>query len=139
MQLRSVIARPVRWAIERPIAWAFARAGYDVFRHIGYGRVGYGHDAFLDIDRLSSTWQYSIDVFFDVGANDGGTIRRARNSFRNCQIIAFEPHPMTFQRLTENMRNVPNTKLVNLALGSEIADKTMFECDLPPVNSLLPN
>jgi FkbM family methyltransferase len=139
MRLRSLIARPIRWAIERPIAWAFARAGYDVIRHIGCGHVGYGHDAFLDIERLSQAWQYSIDVFFDVGANDGGTIRRARHSFRNCRIIAFEPHPMTFQKLTENMRNVPNTELVNLALGSEIADKTMFEYDLSPVNSLLPN
>jgi FkbM family methyltransferase len=37
------------------------------------------------------------------------------------------------------MRNVQNTELVNLALGSEIADKTMFEYDFSPINSLLPN
>ena len=46
---------------------------------------------------------------------------------------------MTFLKLTENMRNVPNTELANLALGSEIADKTMFEYDLSQINSLLPN
>lgn len=139
MRLRSLIARPIRWAIERPITWALARAGYDVIRHIWYGHGGYGHDAFLDIERLSQAWQYSIDVFFDVGANDGGTIRRARHSFGNCRIIAFEPHPMTFQKLAENMRNAQNTELVNLALGSEVADKTMFEYDFSQINSLLPN
>jgi FkbM family methyltransferase len=37
------------------------------------------------------------------------------------------------------MEKVQNTELVNLALGSEIADKTMFEYDLSLVNSLFPN
>ena len=37
------------------------------------------------------------------------------------------------------MRNARNVEFVNLALGSEIADKTMFEYDQSGLNSLLPN
>jgi FkbM family methyltransferase len=126
MRLRSLVARPVKWAL--------ARAGHDVI-----SQKRYGYDAFLDIERLSQAWQYPIDVFFDVGANDGETIRHARNRFRNCRITAFEPHPNTFLKLTENIRKYRNVELMNLALGSEIADKTMFEYDLSKLNSLLPN
>jgi len=79
MRLRSLIARPIKWA--------FARAGYDIVSQAVFSsgilvsRDAYGHDAFLDIERLSQAWRYSIDVFFDVGANDGGTIRLARHRF----------------------------------------------------------
>ena len=123
MRLRSLIARPIKRAL--------AQAGYDVVPQSGYYVFPrrYGHDAFLDIKRLSQAWQYSIDVFFDVGANDGATIRHARHRFRNCRITAFEPHPKTFLNLTENMKGARNVELVNLALGSEIADKAMFEYD----------
>ena len=89
--------------LARPIKWALARAGY-------------GHDAFLDIERLSQAWQYSLDVFLDVGGNDGATIRRARDRFKNCRITAFEPHPKTFLCLTENMREVRNV----LNIGRDI-------------------
>jgi FkbM family methyltransferase len=37
------------------------------------------------------------------------------------------------------MGNDQNTELVNVALGSEIADKAMFEYDSSMLNSLLPN
>ena len=90
-------------------------------------------------EKLSKAWRYSIDVFFDVGANDGETIRRARDRFRNCRIIAFEPHPKTFLDLTENIKEAKNVELVNLALGSEIGEKVMFEYDFSKANSLLPD
>src|SRR5438876_2660799 len=80
--------------IARPLAWVFARAGRDIVR-----RDKYGYDAFLDIERLSRAWRYRIDVFFDVGANDGATIRLAKRRFGNCRIVAFEPHPRTFVKL----------------------------------------
>src|SRR5689334_20422256 len=103
MSLRSLIGWPVKWAL--------ARAGYEVFRPAEYGvfrraefdvipKVAYGGDPLLDIEKLSQTWRYSIDVFFDVGANTGGTILRAKHRFRNCRVTAFEPHPKTFLHLT---------------------------------------
>src|SRR5262249_20570716 len=97
------------------------------------------YDAFTDIKRLSQAWQYSIDIFFDVGANDGQTITRARHNFGSCRIIAFEPHPKTFGQLTSNMASIPNVEFLNVALGSEIGEKAMFEYDSSVINSLLPN
>jgi FkbM family methyltransferase len=126
LRLRSLVTGPVKRAL--------ARGGRDVI-----GRNRYGYDAFLDIERLSQAWQYPIEVFFDVGANDGAIIRHARHRFGDCRITAFEPHPKTFLKLTENMRSARNVEFVNLALGPEIADKTMFEYDHSTLNSLLPD
>jgi len=142
MRPRSLIGAAAKWAL--------ARQGYDVFRPAEYGvfrraecdvisKMSYGYDPLLDIEKLSQAWQYSVDVFFDVGANDGETIQCARNRFKNCKITAFEPHPKTFLKLRENMKEATNVELVNLALGSERGDKIMFEYDKSKVNSLLPN
>jgi FkbM family methyltransferase len=134
MRLRSLMARPLKWAL--------ARRGYDVFRSSEFdviSKKSYGYDPFLDIEKLSQAWQYSINVFFDVGANAGGTVRCARDRFKNCQIIALEPHPKTFLDLTVNKKDVRNVELANLALGSEIAAKVMFDYDNSLINSLLPD
>jgi hypothetical protein len=37
------------------------------------------------------------------------------------------------------MRSSQNIELINLALGSEVGDKTVFEYDKPNLNSPLPN
>jgi FkbM family methyltransferase len=126
MRLRSLIGRPIKWTL--------ARVGYDVIP-----KESYGHDPFLDIERLSQAWQHSIDVFFDVGANEGGTIHRARDRFKNCKITAFEPHPKTFLELTENMKEFRNVELANLALGAEVGNKVMFEYESSALYSLLPD
>ena len=126
--------RSLRSFFVQPVKWALARTGRDIV-----SRDKYGYDPFLDIVRLSETWRYPIDVFFDVGANDGATIRHAQSRLGNCRIFAFEPHPQTFSNLKNNFRGVENVELVNLAVGSEIATKTMFEYDMSVLNSLLPN
>jgi FkbM family methyltransferase len=66
-------------------------------------------------------------------------ISSARDRFKNCQIIAFEPHPKTFLDLTVNTKDVGNVELANLALGSEIGAKVMFDYDYSLINSLLPD
>src|SRR5205814_3934857 len=67
------------------------------------------------------------------------TVRLARNRFPDSKIFAFEPHPETFLKLAESIRDVKDVETINLALGSEIGRKTMFEYDLPALNSLTPN
>jgi len=99
----------------------------------------YGFDVFADIKRLSQAWKYPIEVFFDVGANNGQTTSRARYHFGSCRIIAFEPHPETFGHLTKNATKIPNVELLNLALGSEVGKRVMFEYDNSVINSLLPD
>jgi FkbM family methyltransferase len=132
--LRSLVVRPIKWALERS-----GRVVVDRNRYVVLDRNRYGYDALIDIKRLSQAWQYPIDVFFDVGANEGQTILRARHVFKNCAIKGFEPHPDTFIRLTANMQKVPNVELLNVALGSDIGDKIMFEYDRSLLNSLLSN
>jgi FkbM family methyltransferase len=126
MSLRSFVTRPIKRA--------FALSGRDIV-----GRNRYGHNVFLDIKRLSQAWQYPIKVFFDVGANDGQTIRVAKEHFRDCRITAFEPHPKTFLTLKQSWGRAPDVDLVNVALGAEISKKTMFEYDASTLNSLVPN
>src|SRR5690349_15287698 len=107
MRLHNLIGWPIKWALARAGYGVFSSAEYNIFPRAEYdflvSRYGpdflvsrYGHDVFVDIQRLSQAWRYSIDIFFDVGANDGETIHSARERFGNCRIIAFEPHPNTF-------------------------------------------
>src|SRR5579872_1966156 len=72
--------------------------GYDLIR-----RARFGYDPFLDIQRLSATWGIAVATFFDVGANDGATARRASVYFPQARIFSFEPHLETFARLVEAM------------------------------------
>ena len=128
------ISIPLRSFFLRPIKWALHQTGRMVIN-----RNIFGHDAFADIQRLSQAWQYPIEVFFDVGANDGDTTKRARHNFGSCRIFAFEPHPKTFSQLSENTTKIPSVELLNLALGSEVGQKTMFEYNESKINSLVPN
>ena len=59
----------------------------------------------------------------------------------DCEIVAFLRLSPTRRRsnFKNNFRGVENVELVNLAVGSEIATKTMFEYDMSVLNSLLPN
>lgn len=132
--LSMQISVPLRSFVVRPIKWALYRSGRVIIN-----RNTYGHDVFADIERLSQAWEYSIEVFFDVGANEGETITRARHNFESCRIVAFEPHPKTFEQLTSNMAKIPNVELLNLALSSEVGKNVMFEYENSKINSLLPN
>lgn len=107
---------------------------------LGVYRAGsIGHDPFHDVQQLSMRWNRPIDVFFDVGANDGGTAQKARHTFPSARIFAFEPHPITFAALQANTAHLGNVSLHQLALGSETTEAEMFEFDLSTVNSLVPD
>lgn len=59
-------------------------------------------------------------IFFDIGANIGSySILVSENE--NCKVYAFEPHPITFKYLEENIKiNArTNVNLVNLALSNK--------------------
>ena len=130
------ISIPLRSFVVRPIKWALRQTGRVVVNQ----NITYGVDAFADMERLAKAWHYPIEMFFDVGANDGDTTVRARRDFGSCQVIAFEPHPKTFGHLKERTKKIPNVELLNLALGSEVGAKTMFEYgDNSKINSLISN
>lgn len=70
------------------------------------------------------------NIFFDVGANIGIYSLIAANQSQNSRVFAFEPHPVTFSFLMENVRinNYGNQiKCFQFALGDSNT-KTLF-CD----------
>jgi FkbM family methyltransferase len=126
MRVRSLLAKSVRRAL--------AHYGQDVIP-----RTRFGYDVYLDIQRLARAWGWSVELFLDVGANNGSTTLQALIRFPNVRVVAFEPHPATFSRLTERVGNRSDVRLVNLALGAEGGERTMFVYDSSILNSLVPN
>lgn len=86
----------------------------------------YGIDPFIDISRLSRAWGRDVRVFFDVGANDGGTLINALPVFDSAEFHAFEPHPSTFQRLKSRM-SAPRASLHQLALSDQSGIVEFYE------------
>jgi FkbM family methyltransferase len=56
-------------------------------------------------------------VIFDVGANVGNYAKKLRTSNLEATIFCFEPHPVNFDKLHQNMANL-NIKMLNVGVGS---------------------
>ncbi len=60
-----------------------------------------------------------IDIFIDVGANDGSISKDAREIFPNARIISLEPAKEAFETLKKNNSNYQtNAECYNIALGN---------------------
>lgn len=57
-------------------------------------------------------------IVFDVGANVGNYSKDVFESNPNSLVFSFEPHPKTYKKLIENIKN-PNFKSFNIAVGKE--------------------
>lgn len=75
-------------------------------------------------------------IFFDVGANNGQTIKKIRKEFPDAIIHSFEPSKYCFQRLIKEF-NSEKLILNNLALGKKEEILTFNEYSWDPLNSLL--
>lgn len=72
------------------------------------------------------------NVILDIGANIGVTSLYFASINPNARIIAFEPHPTNFKRLSENIGlnpTIQNIKTIKSALGSEETTMKMYEMD----------
>jgi FkbM family methyltransferase len=126
MKLRSLALEAIRKIL--------AYRGYEIRKSPGK----YGEDVFADIDRLRSIWGHSIDVIFDVGANDGGVALRTLSHFPEARVFCFEPHPITFAQLKRQIDN-QNIQAVNFALGNAAGERDFFEYDNSCLNSMVPD
>jgi FkbM family methyltransferase len=112
------------------------RRGYWV-RHRSV--LPFGLDYMNDIRRLSGIYGWSVDVFFDVGANVGQTSQEALHTFPAASVYAFEPHPTTFAKLIEDTRD-PRFHPHNLALSDKSGTASFFDYGaLASSNSLVAN
>lgn len=65
-------------------------------------------------------------VIFDVGANVGTYSKLLRESNQNIEIYSFEPHPVTYQRLLENIENM-DVKTFNVGVGSMLGTLNLYD------------
>jgi FkbM family methyltransferase len=93
-----------------------------------------GRDPLHDIKHILGS---GVRTVFDVGANDGQTVRRFARTFPHADLYSFEPDPATFQRLVAAAGGLPKTQLFNLALGREAGEASLFRFAFDETNSLL--
>ncbi len=74
-------------------------------------------------------------VVFDIGANTGEFAMIARSTFPKARIYSFEPQPLAWKALVENMEGDGNFKSFNCALGSEKGSAEMFISEFSPSSS----
>jgi len=77
-------------------------------------------------------------MIFDVGANEGQTVRALAPAFPRAQIHSFEPDPGAFLRLREVARRFDSVHIHNVALGAEAGEAKLFRFAMDQTNSLLP-
>lgn len=67
-------------------------------------------------------------VIIDVGANEGEYSKQILDINPGAKILAFEPHPGTYKRLTENIKS-PNLRAFNYAVGAANSSITLYDYD----------
>ena len=84
------------------------------------------------------TWLPS-DIIFDVGANDGRTIKRLRRHLDAPTIYAFEPAAATYQTLLEETRSMSHVRGHQIALGATAGRREIYLDPVAAVHSLNPD
>jgi len=85
-------------------------------------------ESFLHVDKL---------IIFDVGANEGQTVKEFKAELPNSIIHSFEPSPDTFAQL-QNATRLKNVFIWNVALGSTPGHQIFFENSESIMSSFLP-
>ncbi len=75
-------------------------------------------------------------VCFDVGANEGQSVREFQKIFKNARIYAFEPAKECFQRLNSRVRS-SDVHLYNFALGNENVKRQFWNYEDSCLSSVL--
>lgn len=65
-------------------------------------------------------------VVFDIGANIGMYSIMVKNANSNAKVYAFEPHPITFKSLKENLKPY-GCECVNVAVGEEQGSLELYD------------
>lgn len=66
-------------------------------------------------------------VVVDVGANEGSYARNALAIAPSARIIAFEPHPRSYERLKASLGAHPNVRLHNVACSDSAGHMELFD------------
>jgi len=110
------------------------RCGFQISR---ISNTPFGRDVWADIARLSECWGFPVNCVFDVGANIGQTSLTVLARFPNTKVYSFEPHPDTFRRLAEGLKD-QHAQVFNIALSDKSGEAELFTYDTDMINSLTP-
>ncbi len=77
-------------------------------------------------------------IIFDVGANDGESIKRFRKIFPNLKIYSFEPDDKIFERLKKKYSNIKNIYLNNFGLSNKDGTQKFYSYSYDKMSSLIP-
>lgn len=72
-------------------------------------------------------------TLFDVGANVGDVSVAFRSAFSNAEIWAFEPNPITYKRLVENLKDI-NIRCQRIGLGSKVGTCLLHSYSQDPIS-----
>lgn len=123
----AAMFRVFRFFFVRKIFYRFHKLMYSIsLRGIGIGN--------FESDILSGEKEFIKQhvskmrrgVVLDIGANVGAYSKSIRSANPIVQIHAFEPHPKTYLKLTENMASL-SVRTYNVAVGSGAGQLSLFD------------
>jgi FkbM family methyltransferase len=120
--------------IRNAVKFLAGKCGFEISR---VSTMPFGRDVWVDIERLSERWGFSINCVFDVGANIGQTSLKVLAHFPNAEVYSFEPHPDTFRTLAAGLKG-RRAEAVNLALSDKSGKAELFTYETDLINSLTP-
>lgn len=109
-----------------------------VFRKKGYAILPI--DKYVEaIDKVKYCWLQKIefDLIIDVGASDGGFVKKIRTVMPLIQIYSFEPIPESYQKLIEKNMGDKNFTAFNVALSSKEGETDFYISSSSGCSSLL--
>ncbi|MGQ3170136.1 MAG: FkbM family methyltransferase [Methylophilus sp.] len=94
----------------------------------GMGILNFESDKISGEDHFIKEYLSKVDdcIIFDVGANVGNYSKILRSYNLKARIYAFEPHPVTFQRLKENTGSL-NIQTNNVAVGALAGSLKLYD------------
>jgi FkbM family methyltransferase len=125
--MRKLIYRLYRIIFSRRIFYKVNQLLY-VLSLRGLGILNYESSKISGEDYFIKNYISKIEngVVFDVGANIGDYSKSLREVNKDIDIYAFEPHPITFEKLVKNLNNL-NIKAFNMAIGSKESTLCLYD------------
>lgn len=100
------------------------------------------HEEFLILDEILARDEYKVPVespetVFDVGGNIGLAALYFAVTYPTAQIHTFEPNPKMYERLLQNVRQLPNITAHNVALTGVDGPVVFYSNNEKPIASSL--
>lgn len=109
-----------------------SRNGIHVFRR----GMPWGADLFRDIRLLGGI--PDTGLIFDVGANEGQTLKRVKTALPHAQVHCFEPVKDTFEQLSRVARSYVDVQCHQMALSSKPGQARVIQAGVSVMNQIEP-